>query len=423
MKRNSIAIIIIITALALFGIIVTQLFWIRNALQLQKEQFDHRVSIALKSVVNTMADEAQDTLVVSGSSCKPGCKMVGVDVKSVIRPKHIDSLLREEFAFLNITDEFELGVFRRVDSTFIVGNNSQYKKELLQGNYCTSLSCLWKPDSYLLSVYFPEGESRFYRQIFGWLILSAVFLVIVIASFSYIALSLIRQKKLAEMKTDFVNNMTHEFKTPIATISLASEMLLKPSVYESLQKTQRYAGIIYEENNRLKNQVEQVLQVAILEKGEVRLNKSPVETNVIIDGICENFEIIVRQRDGQLIKQCDAVNSVIQADPVHFANVVSNLLENANKYTKSKPIIKISTRNVKNGVLISVEDNGIGISVENQKHVFKQFFRVHTGNLHDIKGFGLGLYYVKTIVEAHGGYVKLDSEVKKGTRFDVFFPF
>lgn len=408
--------------MSLLGIVITQLFWIQNALNLQKEQFDHRVSIGIKSVVSTLMLEKSDNTDSVVKLCRPSCGMQN-ELSGLIDSVKIDSLLREEFAYLNINAPFEFGVFHRADSFFLINNHSVYKQEILESRHCTSLSCLWKPDCYMLSVYFSDEQGMFYQKIYGWLGVSAFFLIIVISGFLYIVQSLIRQKKLSEMKTDFVNNMTHEFKTPISTISLASEMLLKSSVYESVEKTKKYAGVIYDENNRLKNQVEQVLQIAVLDKGEFKIKKAPLEINEIIDIVCDNFEMLVRQRDGSLEKKLDAVNSIIQADQIHFTNVIANLLDNANKYSPSKPKISVFTRNVQNGILIGIEDNGMGISPENQKHIFKQFFRVHTGNIHDVKGFGLGLYYVKTIVEAHGGYIKLYSELKKGSRFEMFFPF
>jgi len=225
------------------------------------------------------------------------------------------------------------------------------------------------------------------------------------------------------MKTDFVNNMTHEFKTPIATISLASEMLLKPGINEMPEKTKKYASIIYDENSRLKNQVEQVLQIAVLDKGNFKLRKKEINLNELIEFATENFEMQIKQRNGKITTNLAASMSTFFADPDHITNIINNLMDNANKYTPETPEITISTRNSEKGIIMTVKDNGIGISSENQKHIFKKFFRVHTGNIHDVKGFGLGLYYVKTIVEAHGGSVTLQSELKKGTQFEIYFPY
>ena len=403
---------------------MTQLFWVKNALALREEQFNHRVSIALKSIVNQLSEYKRDTnQVMSMSGCKPGCSMIEGNIVSFINPVYLDSVVRDEFSNMNIQLDYEYGIFRISDNHFVMGKCENYKNKIIKSEHFTSLSCLWKPNSYILSVYFPQEENLLIRQMSGWLLLSGIFLLIVIFSFSYVILSLVRQKKLSEMKTDFVNNLTHEFKTPISTISLASEMLLKPDVNELPEKTTKYANIIYDENNRLKNQVEQVLQIAVLDKGSFKLKKKEMDIHEIIEIAVDNFEMQVKQRGGQIIIQLDASKSTFFADTVHITNIIHNLMDNATKYSPDKPEIKISTRNERNGILVSVEDKGIGISRENQKHIFKKFYRVHTGNIHDVKGFGLGLYYVNTIVEAHGGSIRLFSELKKGTRFEIYFPF
>jgi two-component system phosphate regulon sensor histidine kinase PhoR len=217
--------------------------------------------------------------------------------------------------------------------------------------------------------------------------------------------------------------MTHEFKTPIATISIASEMLLNPEVHSDPQKAVRYAQIIHSENSRLKSQVEQVLQIAVLDRGEYQLKMRQTDMHKIIEHTAKNFSLIVKKRKGKILLDLKADKYVITGDKDHLTNVIMNLLDNAEKYSSCSPDIRISTRNRNGGLLISVEDKGIGISQENQQHIFKQLYRVPTGNIHDVKGFGLGLFYVKTMVEEHGGTIELTSEVKRGSRFDVFLPF
>ena len=391
---------------------------------MREEQFNHRVSIALKSTVNQLMEYKHDTCHINSMrGCNPECNMTEKEIILFVNPAHLDSVIQDEFSNMNIHLDYEYGIFRKSDNRFITGKYENYKNELIKSDHFTSLSCLWRPDCYILGVYFPEEEIFLIGQMSGWLLLSAVFLVIVILSFSYVILSLVRQKKLSEMKTDFVNNMTHELKTPISTISLASEMLLKPNVYELPEKTIKYANIIYDENNRLRNQVEQVLQIAVLDKGDFKLKKKEVDIHEIIEMAVDNFKMQVRQRCGKITTQLNASKATFSADPVHITNIINNLMDNANKYSPEAPEIIISTKNEKNGILISVEDKGIGISHENQKHIFKKFYRVHTGNIHDVKGFGLGLFYVNTIVEAHGGSIKLFSELKNGARFEIYFPF
>ncbi|NTW33251.1 MAG: HAMP domain-containing histidine kinase, partial [Bacteroidetes bacterium] len=350
------------------------------------------------------------------------CNMVNENFVTFINPTYIDSIIKDEFANMYIQMDYEYGVYQKNNNIFII-KNDKYKKELIASHHFTSLSCLMTQDPYILSVYFPQEKKWLFAQMFKWILLSGLFIIIVVISFSYVMLSLVRQKKLSEMKSDFVNNLTHEFKTPISTISLASEMLLKPGINELPEKITKYANIIFDENNRLKNQVEQVLQIAVLDKGTFKLRKKEMNVHEIIDMAVDNFDMLIKQREGKIIKKLEAVKTNIFADPVHFTNIIHNLIDNANKYSPESPEITISTKNENNGILISVEDKGIGISHENQKQVFRKFFRVHTGNIHDVKGFGLGLYYVNTIVEAHNGAIKIFSELKKGTRFEIYLPF
>ena len=254
-------------------------------------------------------------------------------------------------------------------------------------------------------------------------ILSVILLLIIGGSFIYIIYISFKQKQLSVIKTDFVNNMTHEFKTPISTVSLTAEMLLRDEVISKPELAKKYAKIIYEENQRLKLQVDQVLQVAVIDKGEIKIRKGDIDTHKVIQDLINKTQIILSERDGIINSQLNAKYPKIWADKMHFTNIISNLLDNANKYTLNSPNITVSTKNTNKGIIISVEDNGIGIKKENQKHIFRQFYRVHTGNIHDVKGFGLGLYYVKLMVESHAGDVELESEWGKGCKFNVFFPF
>lgn len=231
-----------------------------------------------------------------------------------------------------------------------------------------------------------------------------------------------RQKKLSEIKSDFVNNMTHELKTPISTISLASELLLKSVNPLSEDKTRKYARMIFDENQRLQQQVEQVLQMSVLEEGTFKLDYSTFDVHGIIEQCISRFDLVIKNTEGSLRLLPRAKNSQLVADMIHFQNIICNLLDNAIKYSPGKPDITVITRNEEDRLIISVHDQGIGISKENQKLVFDKLYRVPTGNRHDVKGFGLGLYYVKTIAEALHGEVIVRSEVNKGSIFEVNLP-
>lgn len=224
------------------------------------------------------------------------------------------------------------------------------------------------------------------------------------------------------MKTDFINNMTHEFKTPIATISLASDSILSPSILENQDKIKRFIGIIKQENRRMLGQVEKVLQMAQIEKEDINLKIAPFNLHDVIQDAIVNAELKVQAKGGQILTKLDATHPVIHGDANHIANIINNLLDNAEKYTPETPQITIQTQNVKRGIEFSITDNGIGMSKDSQKLIFERFYRVHTGNIHDVKGFGLGLSYVKAMTEAHGGKVSVQSEVGKGSTFTVFLP-
>jgi two-component system phosphate regulon sensor histidine kinase PhoR len=234
----------------------------------------------------------------------------------------------------------------------------------------------------------------------------------------------LRQKKLSEVKNDFINNMTHELKTPIATIRISSETLLNLDIQkDDPEKLQRYAGIIYKENKRLEQQVERVLNIAKLDKDEIKLKLETFCIHEIIEEAKENFQFNqLEEQGGKISLDLQASQHLIKADVVHVTNIINNLLDNALKYCDKVPDIEISSRNNKNKITISVKDNGKGISRENQKYIFDKFFRVSTGNLHDVKGFGLGLYYVKTITEQLGGAVSVKSSLGKGSEFSITFP-
>jgi two-component system phosphate regulon sensor histidine kinase PhoR len=240
--------------------------------------------------------------------------------------------------------------------------------------------------------------------------------------FIYIIRVIVWQRRLSEMKNDFINNMTHEIKTPISTISLACEALGEKEIKNNEVLAENYLNVINDENKRLGGIAEKILQAATIESGEFSMKKEKIDIHHVIDHVINTIGIHVEVKDGRIIKNFNAAKAVIYADRMHFTSVITNLIDNANKYTPKKPEIIISTKNVEDGVLLTIQDNGIGISKENQKKIFDKLYRVPTGNIHNVKGFGLGLSYVKAIVERHGGKVTVESELKKGSKFIVQLP-
>jgi two-component system phosphate regulon sensor histidine kinase PhoR len=272
-----------------------------------------------------------------------------------------------------------------------------------------------------LSVYFPRQQKHLI-QTYSVLLPSFLLTLVLILSSAFTIFIIFRQKKLSKIKNDFINNMTHEFKTPISTISLASQMLKDNSVTTTPSFIDHIAKIINDESKRLTYQVEKVLQMAIFNEASMKLKLKPINVHKIIQNLLPNFTIRVEDKNGNMYQNIDANNDLIMADEVHISNLISNLLDNAIKYSKENPEISISTRNKNKGIVIAITDNGIGISKEDQKMVFERFFRVHTGNVHDVKGFGLGLSYVKKVIDAHGGEVNVDSILDKGSKFEVYLP-
>jgi two-component system phosphate regulon sensor histidine kinase PhoR len=273
-----------------------------------------------------------------------------------------------------------------------------------------------------VSVYFP-GERLHLRKSMGVMGGSSLLITLFIITMFSLALYIIfKQKRLSEMKNDFVNNMTHELKTPISTISLASQMLNDRSIPDAQKNLGQISRIIQAESKQLGYQVERVLQMAIFDHGQLKLKREEVDIHDLIENVAQNFLLQMDKRGGKLEFLPEAEQAEVKGDPMHLTNVISNLLENAMKYTGRTPVITISTSNEDGMVIICVTDNGIGISKENQKRIFDKFYRVPTGNVHNVKGFGLGLSYVKLIVEQHGGKIHLKSELNKGSHFNIHLP-
>ena len=274
-----------------------------------------------------------------------------------------------------------------------------------------------------LELYFPS-KSDFILTSIGIMGASSLLLILaIIGLFAISVLIIIRQKKLSEIKNDFINNMTHELKTPISTLSLAGQMLQDKSTIGSEKMVAHISNIIEDETKRLGYQVEKVLQVALIEKGKLKFNFKPVEVNSVLQKVKNSFELHVKKKDGTIVLESEDSHIIIEADEVHITNVFFNLLDNAIKYCTETPRISISAKTLKNGIEVTVSDNGIGIAKENQQKIFDNFFRVPTGNIHNVKGFGLGLSYVKKVMDEHAGNIKVDSDIGKGTMFTLFFPF
>jgi two-component system phosphate regulon sensor histidine kinase PhoR len=421
MKKNVFRLIILINSIALAGIIVTQIYWVREAYQMNLDQFSGSVRIAMKSVTNQMLEFQKKRPFQPPPSDSLAPSPIMPEVRH-INTGLLDFKVTEEFNCMKVGENYAYAMIDLRADTVIMGKAGKFEQELIRSRHQIPMVGFRDSDHIVFSAFFPDEQSLILRRIVAWLLVSIIFTIFLVLGFYYNLFIFYKQKRLSEMKTDFINNMTHEFKTPLATISLASEMLLQKTVQQDPARSEKYSRIIYDENARLQNHVDQILRVSQLERGQFNLKKKETDLHELIRKAVENFEITVKGRQGSLKAHYCARNYTVKADPDHITNVIINLLDNANKYSPEPPDIKIGTFDSDNGVVISVEDKGIGISKENQQQIFKKLYRVPTGNLYNVKGFGIGLYYVKTIVEAHGGHIILKSDLNKGSRFDVFLP-
>lgn len=336
----------------------------------------------------------------------------------------LDSLIKIELRKGGVYTDYEFGVYSPMRNIMVIEKTGHFHKNLLEEGYAFNMfprDLIMTPE--FLMIYFPNKKAYLFFQMWKMIVISILLILIISLSFIYTIVTIFKQKKLSEMKNDFINNMTHEFKTPISTISLACEMLGDSEVEKSEKIHDNYVKVITEENKRLGSMAEKILQTAIIDKGQLKLHKELINLHQIIEDVIASIHIQVDVKDGKIVSELNARNYYIKADNTHITNLIYNVIDNAIKYTPEKPLIKVNTQSNQKGILLTISDNGIGISKTNQKKIFEKLFRVSTGNVHNVKGFGLGLHYVKTIVDKHEGNITVESELKKGTTIKIFLPF
>lgn len=344
-------------------------------------------------------------------------------IKERVNLRVLDSLISLELMNRGIKAKYQKGIFDYNGNEILVDSVDNVNKIRQSGFYAQLFPNDMMSSPHFLSVFFPHQKGYLLKTMWMMLLTSVLLLVTIVWTFTYTIKTIFKQKKLSEVKNDFISNMTHELKTPIATISLACEALSDKDMSNDDKIRSNYVGMINQENKRLGMLVESVLKSATWDKGEVKLKKEEFDLHKVINNVVDNISIQVESKSGEILKELNAENTLVNADQVHITNVIYNLLDNANKYTPDSPSIKIVTKNIKNGVLISIADNGIGIKRENLNKIFDKFYRVPTGNVHNVKGFGLGLNYVKAITEKHGGEIGVTSDYGKGTTFKIYIPF
>ena len=345
-----------------------------------------------------------------------------IAIEERIDPAFLNMIISKELLNNGVELAYEFAVLN--DNRNVAMKSDNYIPDSNTDYFTTELfpRDIFNQSNYL-SIYFPKKKS-FIIQSLGFMAISSIILtMVIILSFATTMYIIFKQKQLSEIKNDFINNMTHELKTPISTISLASQMLNDKSIPAKSKNLGYISRIIEDESKRLGYQVEKVLQMAIFDRGKIKLKLRPVDIHDLIQGVVNNFSIQMEKKGGQIYEELNAAEAVLKLDIVHFTNVISNLIDNAIKYSNENPEIRINTETRNGKLLIRIKDNGIGIRKEDQKRIFEKFYRVPTGNIHNVKGFGLGLSYVKKIVEAHNGNIRIRSEPNQGTEFEICLPF
>jgi len=344
-------------------------------------------------------------------------------ITEILDTTKLKEIITAELNSHGIKTKVKYGVTEYAPNNFVLLSKQAPLAELFRTPYSVDLfRRSMFDDNKKLKLIFPDKKKYLYSTMSPMILSSSVFFLMVVAAFFLSFQIIFRQKKLSDMKTDFINNMTHELKTPIATISIASEMLKDNSISASQENRAKYAGIIFDENKRLYNHVEQVLQIARLEKGELQLNFEDRDVHAIITATANRFNLRLEELQGSIALQLNAEQSIFKIDEMHFTNVINNLIDNAIKYNDKAPLIKINTFNIITGIQIEVIDNGVGLAKEDQQKVFEKFYRVTKGNVHDTKGFGLGLSYVQSIIDKHSGKVWVESKIKEGSTFIIQLP-
>ena len=407
-------------AISIIGIAVTQIYWVGRALDIRENQFNRDVNTALSNVAARVSEINKAPAPATNPVNQLSTNYFVVAVNDVVDAGLLEFLLVSEFEKKNIRADFEYGVYDCSDKCMVYGKFVSSKPDRKLANM-TDLPT-WDEEGYYFGVQFPFLQANLLSQMGIWGFSSAVLLVVVLF-FIYTLLAILKQKRLSEVQKDFINNMTHEFKTPIATIAISSEVLKSPGISSEPDRLLKYATVIKNESHRLKQQVDRVLQMAQLDEKKIDLSLGPIDGHEWLTGIAQNCSLAMKVREGGIGLQLNAVQCRIKGDKLHLTNVVNNLIDNAVKYNNDPvPRIHIRTYNKKGRFCLEVEDNGIGIAPENHDRVFERFYRVPTGNIHNVKGFGLGLNYVKLIVEAHKGSISLDSTPGKGTTFKISLP-
>ncbi|MCV9387841.1 sensor histidine kinase [Reichenbachiella ulvae] len=417
MSRTAFRILIILAVVSIAGILLIQLFWMKRAFDIRNQQFDRNVKSALLNVNEALSDlnaEVARTEAIEQISSN----YFVVNINNKISPATLEGLLLREFEQRSITEGFEYGIFDCSNSQMVYGEYLELGDSESEKPGMGSFPELNK-DEYYFGVYFPNKTTGLVSQMGIW-IYSSVTLLVVVLFFGFSLFLISRQKRLSEVQKDFINNMTHEFRTPLSTLAVSAEVLKSPEILSQPDRLSTYAEIVERETFRLQGQVDRVLQMANVSKEQIELKKESVDLSDLMQELKQRYEVANPSAELRLDFEGDL--PLVHGDALHLSNVLSNLLDNAIKYSGEHPFVLVRGFQRKEELILEFEDQGKGISSDQLKMIFQKFYRVPTGNVHDVKGFGLGLYYCKMVMEAHGGKITAKSQLGKGTTVTLSLP-
>ncbi len=423
MRNTIIRRVIVLGAVASLSLLAVQTYWVLRTWNLQEQEFNRRVNQAMLDAANELAQMNLFALPTQKLVQQVSTNYWVVNVNNVFEASDLEHVLGKAFETQGLKEDYEYGIFDCSSDQMVRGKLVKYStKKDGSPQLAEPLPKHYDQDFiYYFGVLFPGKSANMLSSM--WLVIGfTALMLLTVAFFIYSIFVILRQKQLSELQRDFINNMTHEFKTPISTINISTDVFLKNEKIQGDPRLHRYSGIIKEQVLRLNTQVEKVLQLAKIERDNMELNVEEIDLADLIRNISPSIELKVIDRNGNLHLNLDAANPLVRADKLHLTNVLHNLVDNGVKYSKEKPDITIGLHNEAGVIVLSVQDNGIGIPKEHQKRVFDKFYRVPTGNVHNVKGFGLGLFYVKMMCKEHRWKLSLKSELGKGTTIEIRMP-
>ncbi|MBK6373211.1 MAG: HAMP domain-containing histidine kinase [Saprospiraceae bacterium] len=421
MTRSKVRLITIIGTLAIAAIIVVQGYWVLQMWNYKEKEFSQTVKVSLYRVAKQLVELNGSVLPNTGIINQMSSNYFVVNVNDKIQADHVEYFLRKEFQKVLINEDFEFGIYDCSNDQVVYGNYIKANAEPIQNFKEKSILPTHEGFTYYFVVFFPNRSTSLIANLM-YVFLFSLLLLIALGVFVYSIFVIVKQNELSELQKDFINNMTHEFKTPLASILLASGAISSNPKVKDDSVIQRLTGIIDQQNKRLISHVEKILELAKLEKNKFLLFTEKLELNNVIREMLPALELRIENVQGVMNINLSNEDIFILADKIHLTNVLDNLIDNAIKYSINNPVIYISSSIQKGKVILSIEDNGVGMDIVTQKKVFQKFYRHHTGNVHDVKGFGLGLFYVKNICNALNWKLKIESTPAQGTKIFITIP-